>query len=76
MLVSVDLSPGPLLASFLVSTIGFGVFLYGKKQTRGPQLVAGLVLMVVPGFLGSAFGILALGGVVLGALWGALRAGL
>lgn len=43
-----DLDPGTLVAGLVVSTIGFSLFLYGKKQARAPQLVAGLVLMLLP----------------------------
>jgi len=31
-----------------VSLIGFGLFSYGKKQSRVPQLATGLVLMLYP----------------------------
>ena len=34
-----DLSASTLFASLFVSSIGFGLFLYGKKQARIPQLV-------------------------------------
>lgn len=64
-----------LLAGFAVSTVGFSVFLYGKKQARLPQLVAGLVMMIVPFVLPGA-GWIAIGGaLVAGATWFAVRAG-
>ena len=71
-----NLTPGSLLASLLVSTIGLGLFLYGKKQTRIPQLGAGLALMIFPMFVASAGWMLAVAGAVLGALWLGLRMGL
>jgi hypothetical protein len=72
----VDLDPGQLFASMVVSTIGFGLFLYGKKQTRVPQLVAGIVLMLGPMFIGSGGLVWALGGLALGGVWAATHAGM
>lgn len=46
-----DFSPGPFIASMLIGAIGFGLFLYGKKAERLPQLVTGLTLMVFPYFV-------------------------
>jgi hypothetical protein len=43
-----DLDLSTLIAGCLVSTVGFSVFLYGKKQARLPQLVAGSVMMLLP----------------------------
>ena len=37
-----------LIAGFVISTVGFSVFLYGKKQRREPHLVAGVLMMVAP----------------------------
>ena len=42
-----------LLLSLIPSGAGFVLFVYGKKQERMPQLVAGLVLMVYPYFATS-----------------------
>ena len=42
------LSGGSLFAGLFVSGVGLGLFLYGKKQARLPQLVAGLLLMLLP----------------------------
>lgn len=69
-----DLSPGWLLSSLVVSTVGLGLLLYGKKQTRIPQIVAGLLLLVGSMALPSAW-MLAGAGLTLGALWAAVRAG-
>lgn len=43
-----DMSPEGMIASFAVSTIGFGSFIYGKKQLRFPQLGVGIALMALP----------------------------
>lgn len=42
-----------LLLSMVYSTIGLGMFMYGKKAVRFVPLVAGLLLMIVPYFLSS-----------------------
>jgi len=60
----------------VVSTIGLGVFMYGKKQTRGPQLAGGAALMVAPYLVGGAAGILGAGAVLGLLVWLAVRAGL
>lgn len=43
-----------LLMAMFVSTVGFGIFWYGRKQKRVPQLGVGLLMMVVPYFLPTA----------------------
>ena len=68
-----NLSPAWLLSSLLVSTVGLGFFLYGKKQTRIPQLLAGIALMIEATFIPSPGWMVASGLLVLGALWGAVR---
>lgn len=70
-----DLSPSSLIASLVVSSIGMYLFMYGKKQLRVPQLLAGLALMIGPYFTGAPGETLGLGGVLLGGLVVALRAG-
>ena len=71
-----DFSAGGLATGFLVSTVGMGFFMYGKKQARVPQLVAGLLLMIYPGFMTSPTWSMCIAAAVLGALWGVLRFGL
>jgi hypothetical protein len=71
----VDLDANALLASFVPSSIGLVMFIYGKRQARAPHMIAGLVLMVYPYFVSNIplmFGIAAV--LVLG-LWLAVRAG-
>ncbi len=68
-----DLSAGTLLASLLVSSIGLGFFLYGKKEVRFPQLVAGLVLMIYPYFVAGPLVMWSVAGLVLLTLAAALR---
>jgi hypothetical protein len=42
-----------LLASLLISSIGFVSFAYGKKQGRLPQMLVGVALMAFPYFVPS-----------------------
>ncbi len=70
-----DFSAGTLFASLLVSSLGFGLFIYGKKQVRGPQLIVGLVMMAYPYVISDP---LVMCGVAVGlivGLVGALRMG-
>jgi uncharacterized membrane protein len=65
-----------LIAGFMISTVGFGFFLYGKKQQRPPQLAAGLILMIYPYFISSVPWMLAVAALLFGLLWLAIRSGL
>ena len=71
-----DLSASSLVAGLLVSGVGTGLFLYGKKQGRIPQLLAGVALMVYPMFIPSALWVVLIGAAVIGALWFGIRAGI
>jgi hypothetical protein len=72
----VDFTPSGLLASFLVSSLGFVLFRYGRKCVRTPQLVSGLALMVFPVFVSGVLPLLGVGAAILLGLWLGLRAGL
>ena len=48
-----DFSAGSMFASLVVSAFGIGLFIYGKKQVRPPQVVVGIAMMVFPYFVGS-----------------------
>jgi len=67
--------PGVLFLSLLTSGIGFVLFVYGKKQERPPQLVAGLVLMIYPYFVSSLLMNVLVGAAILAAMWLAIRQG-
>jgi hypothetical protein len=67
--------PTWLFVSLIPGGIGFVLFVYGKKQDRWPQLAAGLILMVYPYFATSLVSLVAIGLVIGGALWYALRLG-
>lgn len=71
-----NLSPAWLLASLFVGSAGTGFFVYGKKQLRMPQLLAGIVLVAESMFVPSPGWMLSSAALVLTVLWGALRAGI
>lgn len=67
--------PGVLLLSFVTSGIGFVLFVYGKKQDRPPQLVAGIVLMVYPYFVSGLLMNVLAGAGIIAAMWLAIQQG-
>lgn len=69
------LDANSLLASLLVSSIGFVLLVYGKKMARAPQLITGLILLVYPYFVSGALFILLIGAALLGLLWFLVRMG-
>ena len=70
-----NLSAGWLLSSLFVGTVGLGFFVYGKKQTRLPQLLAGIVLILESTFVPTPAWMFASAVLAIGALWAALRVG-
>jgi hypothetical protein len=71
----VDVDFNELFASLVVSAVGFVAFVYGKRQGRAPQMLAGLVLMIFPYFVSNWFLIFGIGVAVVAAMWVALRYG-
>ncbi len=69
------MSAGWMFAGLAVSTVGFALFIYGKKQLRIPQLVTGIALMIYPYFVHSPLWILGIGGALVAGLWLTVRAG-
>jgi hypothetical protein len=67
--------PGLLLFSLIPSGAGFVLFMYGKKQERPPQLVAGIVLMVYPYFVDSLGMSVLIAVAILAIMWLAIRQG-
>jgi hypothetical protein len=64
------------IVSFLVGTVGFSIFVYGKKQARAPQLLAGILLLAASCVVPSAAWMAVCAVLVIGALFTATRAGL
>ena len=50
-----------LLWGFLFGSIGFGFFLYGKKQGAAVPLACGILLMVFPYFVPNTLLLVAIG---------------
>jgi hypothetical protein len=50
-----------LLWGLLFSSIGFGFFLYGKKQRAVVPLVCGLAMMIYPYFIPNVLALVAIG---------------
>lgn len=64
-----------LFISVIPSSVGFGLFIYGKKQSRLPHLVGGIALMVYPYFFESVTGLVVAGGAITAAMYYAIHAG-
>jgi hypothetical protein len=70
-----SLDPGLLFLSLVTSGVGFVLFVYGKKQERWPQLVAGIVLMVYPYFVGTLALSVGIAVAIVAIMWLAIRQG-
>jgi len=70
------LDPAYLIVSLLVSSLGFVMFMYGKKQHRPVQLGSGLLLLLFPFFLRDGLWLGLSGALVCAIAWGSVKAGL
>ena len=50
-----------ILASVIFGSIGFGAFIYGKKQSDLKALVVGVILMVYPYFVSNPIALFGVG---------------
>jgi hypothetical protein len=73
--VSLNFSPGWIIASLIVSSIGFVLLSYGKKMSRVPQLIVGLAMLIYPYFVPNLVAMLIVAGVLSVGLWVAVRLG-
>ena len=64
-----------IIVSIFVSCIGFVFFSYGRKMSRAPQTLGGLILLVFPYFISSVawMGIITL--LVILGIWWAVKLG-
>ena len=69
------LDPTWLFLSLIPGGIGFVLFVYGKKQERWPQLIAGVAFMAYPYFTPSVTALIGVGVLIGGGLWTAIRLG-
>jgi hypothetical protein len=67
--------PTWLFLSLIPSGIGFVLLVYGRKQGRWPQLVAGLLFMVYPYFTPGLISLVVTGAAIGAGLWYAVRLG-
>ena len=51
--MDLNLDGNSLVLSLVIGCVGFVCFVYGKKQQRFPQMVAGVVLSVFPYFVSN-----------------------
>ena len=54
-----------LFTGLIFGSIGFGYFLYGKKQHSPAPLVCGIMLMVYPYFVGNLWATIVIGAVLM-----------
>ena len=47
-----DLSLGNLVVGGFISLIGLALLMYGRKETRVPHVITGVILIVFPYFVG------------------------
>jgi len=71
-----DLSAGNLFLNLLVSAVGAGFFIYGKKQGRMPQMIGGILLSVYPYFISNLWVMAGIGVAIVVAIAVAVRLGL
>lgn len=69
------MSGASLMASLMVSIIGYAVYRYGKGQRRAPHLLTGLTLMIFPYFVDDVLWMSMTAGALLLALWLARKLG-
>lgn len=69
------MSTSALITGALISTVGFSLFLYGRKQARLPHLVAGMLMLVLPLVVPGALWIAASGLACIAGFWLAVHHG-
>lgn len=70
-----NLDPTWLFLSLIPGGAGFVLLVYGRKQGRWPQLVAGIAMMVYPYFATSVVSLVTVGAILTFGLWLAIRLG-
>ena len=71
-----DIDAAALVASLVVSAVGFVLFRFGRSQGRFPHTVTGVTLMLFPYAVSGALWIYLIGAGLAALLWIATRAGL
>lgn len=70
-----NIDPVWLLVSLLVSGVGFIFFNYGRKMSRAPQIVAGVVMMIYPYFIHAWLPMILVAIAISALMWAAVRLG-
>ena len=70
-----EIDPTWLFLSLIPSGAGFVLMVYGKKEGRWPQAVAGMLLLFYPYFTSSVTGLVGIGAAIGAGLYFALQAG-
>jgi hypothetical protein len=71
----VNFDASTLIAGFIVSGVGFVLFKYGRKMSRAPHVVIGIVLMVFPYFVPNPYAMFSIAAALSGGLYAATRMG-
>jgi hypothetical protein len=70
-----NIDPTWIFLSLIPGGLGFVLFVYGKKQQRWPQIIAGLLLMGYPYVATTVMSMTVIGVLICAALWVAIRMG-
>jgi hypothetical protein len=71
----VDLDVNSIAAGLVVSSVGFIIFRYGRKMSRPPHVLFGLVLMVFPYVVPNVLVMFGIAGLLCALLWLATQRG-
>ncbi len=71
-----DLSSGSLFLSLVIGAVGAGLFIYGKKQSRPPQMIGGFLLSFYPYFVPNLWLMGGIAVAIVAAVWVASLKGL
>ena len=70
-----DTGAAGLFLSLLIGAVGAGLFIYGKKQARWPQMLGGALLSLYPYFISNLWLMSGIAVGLLAAVWVAVRLG-
>ena len=73
--IGMDLSSGGLFLSLFIGSVGTVFLIYGKKQSRVPQIVAGILLIAYPYFVSNLWVMGGIAVAIVAAVWGAVKMG-
>ncbi len=70
-----DTSAAGLFLSLVIGAVGAGLFIYGKRQARWPQMVGGALLCLYPYFVPNLWLMSGIAVGLVAAVWIAVRSG-